>query len=67
MIGAILTAAFELAGEIVEAIVDKGDDADDIRLKDLAGWSKLKKSCRQKDALNRFRRLWKERDNKPEE
>ena len=67
MLGAILVAAFKLAGEIVEVIADKGDDADDVRLKDLDGWKELKKSCRQKEAVNRFKRLWKERDNKPEE
>jgi hypothetical protein len=67
VIGTIIAAGFDLVGEIIEAIVEKGDDADDMRLKDIPGWDKLKKSCREKKALNKFRRMWKERHNEPEE
>ena len=67
MILEIVGGALKLAGKIVDIIAEKGDDADDIRLKDIPGWKDLKKSCREKDAVNRFRREWKERDNKPDE
>lgn len=67
MILDIVGGALKLAGKIVDIIAEKGDDADDVRLKDIPGWNKLKKSCRERDAVNRFRREWKERDNKPDE
>ena len=67
IIGTVLAEGFELVGEIIEAVIEKGDDADDMRLKDIPGFDKLKKRFRKKEARNRFRRLWKERDNKPDD
>lgn len=63
MVGAGLT----LVGEIIEIVAEKGDDADNLRLKDIPGWERLKKHTREKEALNRFRREWRERYNKPDE
>ena len=61
MIGAAMT----LAGKIMDIVAEKGDDADDLRLKDIEGWGDLKKSLREKEALNDFRKAWRERHNKP--
>ena len=67
LIAGMVGAGLTLVGEIVEIIADKGDDADEVRLKDIPGWEKLKKKCREKEALSAFRRAWRERDNKPDD
>lgn len=67
MVLEIVSSVLKLAGGIVEIIAEKGDDADDVRLKDIKGWVDLKKKCRQKQALNAFRAAWAGRDNKPDE
>jgi hypothetical protein len=61
----IIGTAMTLAGKILDIIVEKGDDADDLRLKDIEGWADLKKSVRKKEALSAFKKAWRERHDKP--
>lgn len=55
----IILRAIKLAAKIIEIIVEKGDAADELRLKDLPGWSSLKKSVRHKEAMDMFRDKYK--------
>jgi len=54
----LIVQIIKFAARIVEVILEKGDEADELRLKDLPGWSSLKKSVRHKEARAMFRKKY---------
>ena len=61
----IIGTALGLASKIMSIVADKGDKADNMRLKDIPGWTTLKKKCRKKEAVNKFKVKWAQRNRKP--
>lgn len=57
-IASLVASAMGMASKIIDIAVSKGDDGDDIRLKDIPGWSKLKKSVRKAEGLKYFKKEW---------
>ncbi len=60
MIANIISSGLNLAAEIIRIVAEKGDGADNMRLKDIKGWKTLKKRCRSQDAVRMFRRKFRE-------
>ena len=51
-----ISSALDLAAEIMKIVAEKGDDAADVRLGDLKGWTKLKGMVlNEPEAVRRFR------------
>ena len=57
-IATLIANAMGLASKIIDIAVSKGDDADEVRLKDIPGWASLKKSVRKAEGLKHFRKEW---------
>lgn len=58
MIIGLISDILTFSSKVIDAIEKHGDKADNMRLKDIAGWRRLKKRVRRTEGVRYFNKEW---------
>lgn len=58
MIIGLISDILTFSAKVIDAIEKHGDKADNMRLKDIPGWTRLKKRVRKAEGVRYFNKEW---------